>query len=99
MKHELAQVLRDTTAHATLVVGNSRWNLYVFGVSRVGADMFVQIALIGPRNCTLTVRAQAPIGKRLTARRVLAVVRDWVLSGDQSDQAYLELLDRDEIAS
>src|SRR5262245_20545424 len=99
MKHELAHVLRDTTAHATLVVGENRWNLYVFGVSRVGPDMFVQIALIGPRNCTLTVRARAPIGNRLTARRVLAVVRDWVLSGDESDQAFLEVTDRSEMAS
>ena len=99
MKHELAQVLRGSSAHATLMVGDVRWNLYVFGVSRVGGDMFVQIAVIGPRACTVTVRARAPIGNRLTARRVLAIVRQWVLSGDESDQAYLELSDLNEAAS
>jgi hypothetical protein len=99
MKQELAHVLQATSAHATMMVGDVRWNIYVFGVSRVGADMFVQMALIGPRNCTVTVRARAPLGNRATARRVLAVVRQWLLSGDAGDQAYLELSELNEIAS
>ena len=99
MKQELAHVLRTTSAHATMMVGDVRWNIYVFGVSRVGADMFVQMALIGPRNCTVTVRARAPLGNRATARRVLAVVRQWLVSEDAGDQAYLELSDLNELAS
>jgi hypothetical protein len=99
MKHELAQMLAGTTAHATVVVAGQPWRLYVFGVSRVGANTFVQIALIGTRNCTVTVRARGPIGNALAARRVLAVVRDWLQSGDADDQAYLDVSDVDEIAS
>jgi hypothetical protein len=99
MKQELAQVLQESAAHATLIVGDTAWSLYVYGVSRVGNDMFVQMAVIGPRNCNVTVRARAPIGNRLTARRVLAVVREWILSNDTDSQAYLELSDLNELAS
>ncbi len=99
MKQDLAHVLQASAAHATVMVGDVRWNVYVFGVSRVGPDMFVQLALIGPRNCTITVRARAPLGNRATARRVLAVVRQWIISEDPSDQAYLELSDLNEMAS
>lgn len=99
MKHDLARILQGTVPHATMIVDDIRWNLYVFGVSRVGRDMFVQMALIGPRNCTLTVRARAPLGNRAAARRVLAVVRQWIVSDDCSDQAYLELSDLHEMAS
>ena len=99
MKQELAHILQGAVAHATVTVGDIRWSLYVFGVSRVGGDRFVQMAVNGPRNCTVTVRARAPIGNRLTARRVLAVVREWIIADDGSTHAYLELPDRNEIAS
>lgn len=99
MKHELARMLTTSPAHATMIVGDIRWNLYVFGVSRIGHDMFVQMALIGPRNCTLTVRARAPIGNRATARQVLAVVREWIIAGDLRDQAYLELAEVESLKS
>ena len=99
MKQELGHVLRATSPHATLTVGDVRWSIYVFGVSRVGADTFVQMLLIGPRICTVTVRARAPLGNRATARRVLTVVRQWIVSEDSSDQAYLELSDLNETAS
>jgi hypothetical protein len=99
MKQELAQILQGAAAHATVTVGEVRWNLYIFGVSRIGGDMFVQMAVIGPRNCTVTVRARAPIGNRLTARRVLAVVREWIIADDGSNQAFLELPELNELAS
>lgn len=99
MKHELARIIGSSPAHATLTVGDIRWNIYVFGVSRIGGDMFVQMALSGPRDCTVTVRARAPIGNPATARRVLAVVREWILAGEFQDQAYLELENVRELAS
>ena len=99
MKQELAHILQGAAAHATVTVDDVRWKLYVFGVSRVGGDMFVQMAVIGPRKCTVTVRARAPIGNRLTARRVLAVVREWIIADDGSTQAFLELPDLKELAS
>jgi hypothetical protein len=99
MKQELAHILQGAAAHATVTVGDVRWNLYVFGVSRVGGDMFVQMAVIGPRKCTVTVRARAPIGNSLTARRVLAVVREWIIADDGCTHAYLELPHLNEMAS
>jgi hypothetical protein len=99
MKPELADLLRATPPHATLAIDDIQWKLYVFGVSRVGPDLFVQIAVMGPRTRTATVRARGPIGNPMTARRVLAVVRDWLISGDRQEPAFLELGDRSEIAS
>lgn len=100
MKHELSHVVNSPAAHASLIVDSDRWDLYVFGVTPVGRDMFLQLALIGPRICTVTVRARAPIGNISTARGVLAVVRDWIESShDDADQAYLELAVVSELAS
>jgi hypothetical protein len=99
MKDDLTSILRHSAAHASLSVGSDCWNLYVFGVTPVGSDMFVQVALLGPRVCTLTVRAPAPIGNVATARCLLAIIRDWILANDQSDQAYLELSRNVEFAS
>jgi hypothetical protein len=99
MKQELSDLLSGMDAHATIDIGADRWKVYIFGVSRVAADVFLQVAVVGPRVCTLTVRARAPIGNRFTARRVIAGIRDWVLSGDEGTQAYLELHDANERAS
>jgi hypothetical protein len=100
MKHELSHVVNSPAAHASLLVDSYRWDLYVFGVTPVGRDMFLQLALVGPRICTVTVRARAPIGNISTARGVLAAVRDWIESSqDDADQAYLELSTASELAS
>ena len=99
MKQSLAEVLQRSSAHATLIVSDIQWKIFVFGVSRVGHDLFIQMALVGPRTCTVTVRARAPLGSPATARRVLAIVRHWIISDDPSDQAYLELSPLNEMAS
>jgi hypothetical protein len=99
MKDELAAIVGASPAHASLSVGSDSWDLYVYGVTPVGRDLFLQLTLLGPRVCSLTVRAPAPIGNVATARRVLAAVHDWILSNDDSDQAYLELSQISELAS
>jgi hypothetical protein len=99
MKDELAAMVGTSPPHASLSVGSDSWDLYVFGVSSVGRDMFLQIAAVGPRVCTLTVRAPAPIGNVATARRILAIVHDWIITNGDSDQAYLELPQIAELAS
>ena len=99
MTDELARIVGSATAHASLSIGPDSWNLYIYGVTPVGRDMFLQLALLGPRVCTLTVRAPAPIGNVVTARRILAVIHDWILSDDDSNQAYLELPRVSEMAS
>jgi hypothetical protein len=98
MRQELTEVIQRSAPHATLDIGADRWRLYVFGVSRVGADMFVQVAVVGPSIHTVTVRARAPIGNRETARRVLATVRDWVVTRGDEDQAFLELTNATDVA-
>jgi hypothetical protein len=90
MKHDLTSVLRDSVAHAVILTGDDRWRVFVYAVSRVGSDMFIQMAATGPRACTVTVRAPAPIGNQATARRVLAAVREWLAADDRRDQVYLE---------
>jgi hypothetical protein len=91
MRGDLAQQLRTTVETTSLTVGADRWKLYVFGVVRVGRELFIQIALLGPRACTVTVRARAPIVPGVTVPQVLDVVGAWLLTGDASDHAYLEL--------
>lgn len=98
MKQELADVIQRSASHATLEIGPDRWKLYVFGVSRVGPHMFVQVAIIGPTIRTATVRARAPIGNRETARRMIAAVREWIATRRNEDQAFLELSDLNDIA-
>ena len=99
MKDELAAMVGTAPPHASLSIGSESWDLYVFGVTPVGRDMFLQIAVVGPRVCTLTVRAPAPVGNVTTARRILAIVHDWILANGDSDQAYLELPRIAELAS
>jgi hypothetical protein len=99
MRDELAAVVSASAPHASFVVGAERWDLYISGVRRVDRDMFLQLALVGPRICTVTVRAPAPIGNTATARRVLGVVQDWLRTHDRADQAYLELSTATELAS
>jgi hypothetical protein len=97
MKDDFAVV--NASPHAWFVVGAERWDLYISGARRVDRDMFLQLALVGPRRCTVTVRAPAPIGNTATARRVLAIVQDWLRTHDGADQAYLELSTATELAS
>ena len=42
---------------SALTVDGDDWKLYVYSVTRVGPDIFLQLALLGPRVCTMTVRA------------------------------------------
>jgi len=93
MRHDLSDLVHSTPAHASLHVGADLWRMYIFGLTRVGRDIFMQVALIGPRICTVTVRAVAPIGNPATARRVLNAVHEWLQAGGDGDQAYLELTD------
>ena len=99
MKDELAAMVGASAPHASLSVESISWDLYGFGVTPIDRDMFLQIAVVGPRVCTLTVRAPAPIGNVATARRILGIVHDWILANCDSDQAYLELPRIAELAS
>ena len=90
MRRDLASELIASEQHLSLTVGGDTWNLYVFGVNRVNHDSFVQIALLGPRVCTVTVRADAAAAPGAKARQILEAIRGWLLSGDDRTHAFLE---------
>src|SRR4029453_11388426 len=84
MRLDLEEQLHGSTRHVSLAVGPDLWDLYVFGVTRVQRDWFVQLAAVGPRACTATVRVTS-IGDRATAaRQVLDLVRRWLLEPDSA---------------
>jgi hypothetical protein len=73
-----------------LAVGADIWDLYVFGATRVNRDWFVQLAVIGPRVCTVTVRVAPTGGLAAASHDILSLVREWLLADPVSNQAYLE---------
>jgi hypothetical protein len=90
VRRDLEQQLIDSTESLSLVIGADKWDLYVFGATRVERDWFVQIAIVGPRACTVTVRVTSTSGHAAAARAIVSLVRDWVLSGGDTDHAFLE---------
>ena len=72
-------------------VGSERWRLYVLASWHLGRDWFVHVAALGPRTCTVLVRAAAPREPSAAARAVLHTIIDWLASGDAREQVYLEL--------
>jgi hypothetical protein len=91
MRRELAAVSSSLPA-LPLAVGHEAWDLFVFGVYRVGPSTFVQLAALGPRACTAsaTVRVDANLDRDLAAREVLTAMRQWLATGDLDRHAFLE---------
>ena len=74
----------------SIVVGSEIWDLYVFAVTRVQRDWWVQIAVVGPRSCTVTVRVESAHGRAAAAHEIIRLVSDWLLAGETSDHVFLE---------
>ena len=74
----------------SIVVGQDVWDLYVYSVTRIERDWFVQMAVVGPRVCTLNVRVDSGRGRGMAAREILRLVRAWILEDDTSGRVYLE---------
>jgi hypothetical protein len=89
--HEHNRSRPAAVAHAELSIGSDDWDLFVFGITRVGRDAFIQLTLLGPRECTITVRAPSAMIQGVTVRQILDVICDWLLSGDVRPHVYLEL--------
>jgi hypothetical protein len=89
-EHNRAQ-LPPPVGHASLSIGSEHWDLFIFGITRVGHDAFIQLTLLGPRECTVTVRAPSVMVREITVRQILDLVSDWLLSGDDKAHGYLEL--------
>ena len=80
------------TAHEPLsiLVNEDIWDLYVYGVTRVQSDWWVQMAVVGPRACTVTVRVNSAGGRGAAAHEIIKMVSDWILEDDLNDHAFLE---------
>jgi hypothetical protein len=50
----------------------------------------VQIAVIGPRACTVTVRVDAAKGRGAAAHEIIKLVTEWLLEDDATDHVFLE---------
>jgi hypothetical protein len=82
--------LRVAHEPLSIVVGDDMWDLYVFGVTRVHRDWWVQIAVVGRRSCTVTVRVDSTKGRAAAAHEIVALVSAWLREDDTSDHAFLE---------
>jgi hypothetical protein len=74
----------------SILVRDEIWDLYVFGVTRVATDWWVQMAVVGPRSCTVTVRVVGTSGRGAAAHEIVRLVTDWLLTEDASTHAFLE---------
>jgi hypothetical protein len=90
MHLDVERQLRTAHEPLSINVNDDIWDLYVFGVTRVHRDWWVQIAVVGPRACTVTVRVDAAHGRGAAAREIIRLVTGWLLEDDASDHAFLE---------
>lgn len=90
LRVELTEHLMTSPPHLSLDVGSERWGVYVLGISRIGPDSFVQMALVGARVCTVTARVSAALDPDAKARTLIALVRQWLASEPRATQAFLE---------
>jgi len=74
----------------SIVVADETWDLYVFDVTRVNADWWVQLAVVGPRCGKGTVRVDAANGRGAAAHEILKLVTGWLRDDDRSEHALLE---------
>ena len=90
MHIDVERQLRTAQEPLSIVVGSDIWDLYVFGVTHVQRDWWVQIAVVGSRTCTVTVRVDAAGGRAAAAREIIRLVTVWLLEDRTSDKAFLE---------
>ena len=74
----------------SIVAGDETWDLYVIDVTRVHADWWVQLAVVGPRCGKVTVRVDAANGRGAAAHEILRLVTGWLTDEERSDHALLE---------
>jgi hypothetical protein len=96
---ETERQLRLAHEPLSILVGTEVWDLYVFGVTKIARDWWVQIAMVGPRSCTVTVRVAAANGRGAAAHQIIALIREWLLEDGTSEHAFLEECAREARAS
>lgn len=73
-----------------LHVDGEEWRLSIAGVTPIGREIFVQLALVGPAVCTVVIRAHA-IVRGVTARQILETVCEWLLHRGDARHAVLDV--------
>ncbi|MGE3957602.1 MAG: hypothetical protein AB7H96_12855 [Vicinamibacterales bacterium] len=74
-----------------LHVSGTEWAFRVRSVSRVGRDLFVQVDLRGPEDCSVTVHIRDGIVLGLTAEAILYASCEWLRSRGTARHGYLDL--------
>jgi hypothetical protein len=90
MRIDVKRELRSSHEPLSIVVGKDIWDLYVFGVTRVQRDWWVQLAVVGPRACEVTVRVAGAIDRAGAAHEIVALVTEWLRDDGTSDHVFLE---------
>jgi hypothetical protein len=91
MREHVERQMLAAMPSGTLKAGPYAWRLYVLETRRVDRDWFMRLAAVGQRTHTIDVRVRADRCHSVTAERVLAAIRDWLLSGDVREDVFLEL--------
>ena len=91
MRRNVERQMLAAMPSGTLKAGAYAWRLYVLEARRVDRDWFMQVAAVGRRTHTIDVRVRADSCHSATAQRVLAAIRDHLLSGDPREEVFLEL--------
>jgi hypothetical protein len=90
MRMETERQMRPTHEPLSIIVNDDIWDLYVYGVTRVQSDWWVQMAVVGPRACTVTVRVNAAGGRGAAAHDIVRLVTEWLSEDETSNHAFLE---------
>src|SRR6476646_8316322 len=90
LRVQLAEQLTAFQPHVSIEVGSDDWDIYIVGVSRIGRDSFVQMALVGPRFCTVMARVPGAHDPDRKARELITLVLRWLGSETEETQAFLE---------
>jgi hypothetical protein len=86
--------LHGSRFHGTLSVSGRSWQVYFVDVARVQSDWLIECMVVGPTVHHVTIHCRPEASHGDTARRVMTALREWLVSGDDRDVAYLEVTGR-----
>ncbi len=76
---------------AGFVGRNDVWNVYLFGMSRVGRWTYWHLSIVGHHRAhTLTVKATGGIWSLTPPDELLAAVQEWLVSGRRNELAFAD---------
>lgn len=74
------------------VAGGDVWNVYLFGMSRVGRATYWHLSVVGHRGAhTLTIKATTGAWTLTPPEDLLAAIQEWLITGERDPYAFAEL--------